>query len=45
MEYDYNCSYFRYNNITPPNVQQQLEGKILVCFINYHKDVKMSIDI
>nr|CAH0107278.1 unnamed protein product [Daphnia galeata] len=26
MEYEYNCSYFQYNNITPPNVAQQMQA-------------------
>lgn len=30
MEYEYNCSYFQYNNITPPNVAQQMQGITLV---------------
>lgn len=43
MEYEYNCSYFRYNNITPPNVEQQLAGKfkLLSQNIQYY----MAIDI
>ena len=30
MEYEYNCSYFQYNNITPPNVAQQMQGITLI---------------
>ncbi|EFX65693.1 hypothetical protein DAPPUDRAFT_303564 [Daphnia pulex] len=26
MEYEYNCSYFQYNNVTPPNIGQQLQA-------------------
>ena len=30
MEYEYNCSYFQHNNVTPPNIVQQLQGNTRV---------------
>ncbi|KAK4037116.1 hypothetical protein OUZ56_029155 [Daphnia magna] len=26
MDYSYNCSYFQYNNVTPPNIGQQIKA-------------------
>ncbi|KAI9552332.1 hypothetical protein GHT06_022697 [Daphnia sinensis] len=26
MDYSYNCSYFQYNNVTPPNIGQQMKA-------------------